>query len=65
MLTPMTLAMAWGLTSGTILTLIWVPSAYAILEDIASIPRLIFGGTRKPEKKILQDKQPEEGKIAS
>ncbi|MGH1469113.1 MAG: efflux RND transporter permease subunit [Bdellovibrionales bacterium] len=33
MLIPMTLAMAWGLTSGTILTLIWVPAAYAILED--------------------------------
>lgn len=33
MLVPMTLAMAWGLTSGTILTLIWVPCAYAILED--------------------------------
>lgn len=32
-LIPMTLAMAWGLTSGTILTLIWVPCAYAILED--------------------------------
>jgi len=29
----MTLAMAWGLTSGTILTLIWIPPAYAILED--------------------------------
>ncbi len=34
MLVPMTLAMAWGLTSGTILTLIWVPCGYAILEDI-------------------------------
>ncbi|MCO4795280.1 MAG: efflux RND transporter permease subunit, partial [Bacteriovoracaceae bacterium] len=33
-LIPMTLAMAWGLTSGTILTLIWVPCAYAILEDL-------------------------------
>jgi multidrug efflux pump subunit AcrB len=32
-LVPMTLAMAWGLTSGTILTLIWVPCAYGILED--------------------------------
>ena len=31
----MTLAMAWGLTSGTILTLVWVPCAYAILEDIS------------------------------
>lgn len=34
MLVPMTMAMAWGLTSGTILTLIFIPSAYAILEDI-------------------------------
>lgn len=35
-LIPMTLAMAWGLTSGTILTLIWVPPAYAIVEDITA-----------------------------
>ncbi|MCF8058764.1 MAG: efflux RND transporter permease subunit [Bacteriovoracaceae bacterium] len=35
-LVPMTLAMAWGLTSGTVLTLIWVPCAYAILEDIVT-----------------------------
>ena len=27
LLIPMTLAMAWGLTSGTILTLVWVPAA--------------------------------------
>ncbi|SMF22116.1 efflux RND transporter permease subunit [Pseudobacteriovorax antillogorgiicola] len=32
-LIPMTLAMAWGLTSGTVLTLVWVPCAYGILED--------------------------------
>lgn len=32
-LIPMTLSMAWGLTSGTILTLIWIPCAYSILED--------------------------------
>lgn len=36
-LIPMTLAMAWGLTSGTILTLIWVPAAYAILEDFGRL----------------------------
>lgn len=36
LLVPMTLAMAWGLTSGTILTLVWVPAAYAILEDFDS-----------------------------
>ena len=29
----MTLAMAWGLTSGTIVSLIWIPAAYAIIED--------------------------------
>lgn len=36
-LIPMTMAMAWGLTSGTILTLVWVPCAYAILEDWTSL----------------------------
>ena len=35
-LIPMTLAMAWGLTSGTILTLVWVPPAYAIVEDFTN-----------------------------
>lgn len=41
MLIPMTLAMAWGLTSGTILTLIWIPPAYAILEDwVAFVERI-------------------------
>lgn len=37
MLVPMTMAMAWGLTSGTILTLIFIPSAYAILEDLFTL----------------------------
>ncbi len=36
-LIPMTLAMAWGLTSGTVLTLVWVPCAYGILEDTISL----------------------------
>lgn len=42
MLVPMTLAMAWGLTSGTILTLVWVPCAYAILEDITALTARVF-----------------------
>ena len=33
MLMPLTLAMAWGLASGTLFTLVWVPCGYAILED--------------------------------
>ena len=33
---PMTLALAWGLTSGTILSLLWVPCAYAITEDMST-----------------------------
>ena len=36
-LIPMTLAMAWGLTSGTLLTLVWVPCAYGILEDASNL----------------------------
>ncbi|SMF28793.1 efflux RND transporter permease subunit [Pseudobacteriovorax antillogorgiicola] len=36
-LMPMTLAMAWGLVTGTILTLIWVPCAYALLEDFTAL----------------------------
>jgi multidrug efflux pump subunit AcrB len=38
MLIPMTLAMAWGLTTGTILTLVWIPAGYAIIDDFASLP---------------------------
>jgi len=41
-LIPMTLAMAWGLTSGTILTLVWVPCAYAILEDLGKLQEKLF-----------------------
>lgn len=37
MLVPMTMAMAWGLTTGTILTLVWIPSGYAILEDMMKL----------------------------
>ena len=33
MLIPMTMAMAWGLTTGTIFTLVWIPCAYGIIED--------------------------------
>ena len=41
-LMPMTLAMAWGLVTGTLLTLIWVPCAYAIVEDILNLGRRLF-----------------------
>lgn len=33
MLIPITLAMAWGLTSGTFLTLVFIPPAYALSEQ--------------------------------
>ena len=42
MLIPMTLAMAWGLSTGTLLTLIWVPCAYAITEDLLTIIKRLF-----------------------
>lgn len=51
MLIPMTLAMAWGLTSGTILTLVWVPAAYAILEDFEGRRKKLFS-------KIFKKKSP-------
>lgn len=45
MLVPMTLAMAWGLTTGTILTLVWIPAGYAIIEDLMKVVgRLPFIG---------------------
>lgn len=46
LLIPMTLAMAWGLTSGTLLTLIWVPPAYAILEDFDRLLKRLFSKMR-------------------
>lgn len=51
-LIPMTLAMAWGLTSGTILTLVWVPCAYAILEDFGQLKEklLNFRGSVKAKE---------------
>lgn len=36
-LSPMTLSLLWGLSSGTILTIIWVPCYYAILQDIKNL----------------------------
>ena len=35
-LSPMTLSMMWGLAGGTLLTIIWVPCIYAILDDIST-----------------------------
>ncbi|MCP4911815.1 MAG: efflux RND transporter permease subunit [Oligoflexia bacterium] len=45
MLIPMTMAMAWGLTTGTIMTLIWIPCAYGILMDILSFFSRLFHKT--------------------
>ncbi len=53
-LIPMTLAMAWGLTSGTILTIVWVPCAYAILEDVIDFVKKIFSRFFPEEKEIIE-----------
>jgi multidrug efflux pump subunit AcrB len=37
LLVPMTLALAWGLLSGTLLTIIWVPCGYLVLNDIVEL----------------------------
>lgn len=57
MLVPMTLAMAWGLTSGTILTLVWVPCAYAILEDVTGIMARVFRRNRSSQDDLVQGQE--------
>jgi multidrug efflux pump subunit AcrB len=55
MLVPMTLAMAWGLTSGTVLTLIWVPCAYAILEDYLELISKFFNKNKNIAQSISEN----------
>jgi multidrug efflux pump subunit AcrB len=39
---PMAMALAWGLTTGTIMTLIWIPPAYALVESGSRMIGRIF-----------------------
>ena len=48
---PLAMAMAWGLVSGTILTLIWIPCAYAISEDMIRFTNEKILKRKSPEKK--------------
>lgn len=52
MLIPMTLAMAWGLTTGTILTLVWIPAGYGIIEDFSTKSAQVWAKLRG--KKVPQ-----------
>jgi hypothetical protein len=45
----MTLAMAWGLISGTILTLSFIPPAYAILEDFLGLMNRVFNRNKSED----------------
>lgn len=60
LLVPMTMAMAWGLTSGTILTLIWVPCAYAIVEDLNK-----FTSKRIYKREYAQEHREEDSNLSS
>jgi multidrug efflux pump subunit AcrB len=44
---PMTMALAWGLVSGTVLTVLWVPSAYAITEELSGKLTVLMKGVWK------------------
>ena len=55
-LVPMTMALAWGLVSGTLLTLIWVPCGYAIVFDLE---RFFTKSFEKMRSHSLQEKQQE------
>jgi multidrug efflux pump subunit AcrB len=46
-LVPMTLALSWGLVSATLLTLVWVPCGYAIIDDFK---QLVLRTTRRKAK---------------
>lgn len=61
MLVPMTLAMAWGLTTGTILTLIWIPAGYGIIEDMVTLRNKIpFFAKMAARQKLRDDVAPTE-----
>lgn len=57
MLVPMTLAMAWGLTTGTLLTLIWIPAGYGIIDDIMGLVVRVPFVAKYKKKSELQVKQ--------
>ncbi len=59
MLVPMTLAMAWGLTTGTILTLVWIPAGYAIIEDVSGLMKKIPFVSKQIERRQLLASQDE------
>jgi len=59
----MTLAMAWGLTSGTLLTLIWVPPAYGILEDVTSFFAKLTSKKSAKEEVIQEEETKEESDL--
>ncbi|MAF89870.1 MAG: hypothetical protein CL674_01255 [Bdellovibrionaceae bacterium] len=54
-LVPMTLALSWGLISGTIVTLIWVPCGYAIIEDYMAVVWKVVGFIREKIFRSNQD----------
>ncbi|MEE8076232.1 MAG: efflux RND transporter permease subunit [Candidatus Binatia bacterium] len=47
-LSPMAVAVVWGLSFATILTLILIPCLYAMLDDLAALLRRFFGIQTRP-----------------
>lgn len=58
-LVPMTLALAWGLVSATILSLIWVPCGYAILDDFKQLPSRLWQRMKKDSKETRNEFRPD------
>ena len=46
-LIPMAVSLAFGVLFATFITLLLVPASYLILEDLKSLPRRIFAGSRR------------------
>ena len=46
MVVPMAVSLAFGVIFATFITLVLVPTAYLIIEDVKSLPRRLFAGNR-------------------
>jgi hypothetical protein len=59
---PMAIAVIGGLLVSTVLSLVFVPSFYAVMDDLSKLTGRIFGRfLSKPEDESLWEAMPEEG----
>jgi len=52
MVVPMAVSLAFGVIFATFITLVLVPTAYLIIEDVKSLPRRLFAGNRNGKGRL-------------